>query len=153
MIKRLLPLLIISFLLVSCSKFQKLVKSTDNEKKYEMAIKYFEEKEYYRAIQLFEQIAPFFKGTDRAEKIAFYNAYSYYEQKDYILAAYYFRQFAANYPNSKNAEEAAFLSAYCNYLDSPPSSLDQSVTLEAINGLQLLLTSIPPVQEWQEPMN
>jgi outer membrane protein assembly factor BamD len=143
MIRKLLPLLIVSLMLASCSKYQKLLKSTDNEKKYETAIRYFEEKDYYRAIQLFEQILPFVKGTDRAEKVAFYNAYAYYEQKDYILASYYFRQFAANYPNSKNAEEAAFLSAYCNYLDSPPSSLDQTTTLDAINGLQLFINQHP----------
>lgn len=143
MIRKLLPLLIVSLMLASCSKFQKLLKSTDNEKKYEVAIKYFEEKDYYRAIQLFEQLQPFYRGTDKAEKIAFYSAYSYYEQKDYILAAYYFKQFAANFPNSKNAEEAAFLSAYCNYLDSPPSSLDQTTTQDAINDLQLFINQHP----------
>lgn len=143
MIRKLLPILVLSLTLASCSKFQKLLKSTDNEKKYEVAIQYFEEKDYYRAIQLFEQLQPFFRGTDRAEKIAFYTAYSYYEQKDYILAAYYFKQFAANFPNSKNAEEAAFLSAYCNYLDSPPSSLDQAVTQEAIKDLQLFINQHP----------
>lgn len=143
MIRKLLPLLIVSILLASCSKYQKLLKSSDNEKKYETAIAYFEDKDYYRAIQLFEQIQPFVKGTDKAEKVAFYHAYAYYEQKDYILASYYFRQFAANYPNSKNAEEAAFLGAYCNYLDSPPSSLDQTTTMEAINGLQLFINQNP----------
>ena len=107
--------------LSSCSKYQKLLKSTDNEEKYERAIAYYEDKDYYRAIQLFDQLQAIYRGTERAERIAFYYAYAHYEQRDYILASYYFKQFARSYPNSKNAEEAAFMSAYCSYLDSPPS--------------------------------
>ncbi len=143
MIRKLIPVIVITLLLSSCGNYQKLLKSTDNEVKYETAIKYFEEKDYYRAIQLFDQLQPFYRGTDKAEKIAFYYAYAHYEQRDYILASYYFKQFAANYPNSRNAEEAAYLSAYCNYLDSPPSSLDQNVTLDAIKGLQLFIDQYP----------
>lgn len=143
MIRKLLPFILLSLVIASCSKYQKLLKSTDNEAKYETAIKFFEEKDYYRAIQLFDQLQPFYKGTDKAEKIAFYYAYAHYEERDYILASYYFKQFAANYPNSKNAEEAAFLSAYCNYLDSPPQSLDQTTSLEAIQGLQLFINRYP----------
>lgn len=143
MIRKLLPLLLMSVIFASCSKYQKLLKSTDNEKKYDMAIQYFEDKDYYKAIQLFEQLQPYYRGTDKAEKIAFYNAYAYYEQKDYILASYYFKQFASGYPNSKNAEEAEFMSAYCNYLDSPPISLDQTTTRDAINTLQLFTNKYP----------
>lgn len=142
--KSLLPLLFGLFIiLTSCSKYQKLLKSTDNEQKYEMAFAYFEDKDYYRAIQLFDQLQAFYRGTDKAERIAFYYAYAHYEQRDYILASYYFKQFARSYPNSKNAEESAYMSAYCNYLDSPPSSLDQTVTLDAIKDLQLFINQYP----------
>lgn len=142
--KSIFPLLFsLLVVLSSCSKYQKLLKSTDNEKKYEMAMAYYESKDYYRAVQLFDQLQPFFKGTEKAEKMAFYYAYANYEQKDNILASYYFKQFAKSYPNSKNAEEAAYMSAYCNYLESPPSSLDQTVTLDAINDLQLFINQYP----------
>jgi outer membrane protein assembly factor BamD len=127
----------------SCSKYQKLLKSTDNEQKYEMAITYYEEKDYYRAIQLFDQLLPLFRGTDRAERMAYLYANAHYEQHDYILANYYFSQFSKNYPNNKNAEEAAFMAAYCNYLSSPPKSLDQAVTLSAIKDLQLFTNQYP----------
>jgi outer membrane protein assembly factor BamD len=140
-----LLLLITALLLIAtgCSKYQKLLKSADNDAKYEKAIEYFEAGDYYRAIQLFDQLQAFFRGTDRAERIAFYYAYAHYKQKDYILASYYFKQFARNYPKSNNAEEAAYLSAYCNYLESPPSSLDQQVTLDAIQDLQLFVNQYP----------
>ncbi|NTW26131.1 MAG: outer membrane protein assembly factor BamD, partial [Lentimicrobium sp.] len=81
-------LILILVVFSSCSKYQKLVKSTDNEVKYEMAIAYYEDKDYYRAIQLFDQLMPFFRGTERAELMAYYYANAHYEQKDYILASY-----------------------------------------------------------------
>jgi outer membrane protein assembly factor BamD len=136
-------LILITVVLTSCSKYQKLLKSTDNEKKYELAIAYYEEEDYYRAIQLFDQLMPFFRGTERAEKMAYYSANANYKQKDYILASYYFSQFSKNFPNSKHAEEAAFMSAYCNYLESPPVSLDQAVTFDAIKDLQLFINQYP----------
>ncbi len=136
-------LILLLAVLTSCSKYQKLLKSTDNENKYEMAITYYEEKDYYRAIQLFDQLLPFFRGTEKAERMAYYYANAHYEQKDYILASYYFSQFSTNFPTSKNAEEAAYMSAYCNYLESPPSSLDQAVTLDAIKDLQLFINRYP----------
>lgn len=143
--KKSLLLLITVLLLMTtaCSKYQKLLKSTDNEAKYNKAIEYFESGDYYRAIQLFDQLQAFYRGTDRAERIGYYYAYANYKQKDYILASYYFKQFARNFPKSSNAEEAAYLSAYCNYLESPPASLDQQVTLDAIQDLQLFANQYP----------
>ncbi|MFH1119228.1 MAG: outer membrane protein assembly factor BamD [Bacteroidota bacterium] len=142
--KSIFSLLVLAFVILSsCSKYQKLLKSQDNENKYEMAIAYYEDKDYYRAIQLFDQLMPFFRGTEKAERMAYYYANANYEQKDYILASYYFNQFSKNFPNSKHAEEAAFMSAFCNYLDSPPESLDQTVTYDAIKDLQLFINQYP----------
>jgi outer membrane protein assembly factor BamD len=92
---------------------------------------------------LFEQIQAFFKGTDKAEKIAYYNANCYYKQKDYILGGYYFKSFSTNFSTSVYAEEALYLSAYCSYLESPRSSLDQTSTKEAISSLQVFINQYP----------
>jgi outer membrane protein assembly factor BamD len=128
---------------MSCSNYQKLLKSSDNELKYSKALEFYEKGDYLKSQQLFEQIQAFFKGTDKAEKIAYYNANCYYKQKDYILAGYYFRAFSTNYSSSIYAEEALYLSAYCSYLDSPRSSLDQTSTAEAISSLQLFINQYP----------
>ncbi len=128
---------------MSCSQYQKLLKSSDNEVKYSKAIEYYEKGDFPKAQQLFEQIQAFFKGTDKAEKIAFYNANCYYKQRDYILGGYYFKTFATNFSTSSFAEEALYLSAYCSYLDSPRSSLDQTSTAEAISSLQLFINQYP----------
>ncbi|MEI6061315.1 MAG: outer membrane protein assembly factor BamD [Bacteroidota bacterium] len=135
--------LILSTLIMSCSSYQKLLKSSDNEVKYTKALEYYEKGDYLKSQQLFEQIQAFFKGTEKAEKIAYYNSYCYYKQKDYILAGYYFKSFATNFSTSVYAEESLYLSAYCSYLDSPRSSLDQTSTVEAISSLQVFISQYP----------
>lgn len=131
--------LLTMLLATSCSKYQRLLKSTDYEEKYQMAFVYYKQGDYYRAIQLFDQLIPFFRGTDRAETIAYHYAYAHYKQKDYILASFYFKRFASTFPQSEFIEEITFMSAYCKYLDSPKYSLDQTNTKEAIQELQLFI--------------
>lgn len=146
-----LPLLfLILTLLVSCGKYQKLLKSTDNELKYEKAVAYYQKGDFYRAQQLFDQLIPIVRGTDKAEMLHYYYASSHYEQKDYVLASYYFKRFARNYPNSQYAEECSFMGAYCLYLQSPSSALDQTPTLEAINELQLFVNLYPASKRIEE---
>lgn len=127
----------------SCTGHQKLLKSTDNDAKYDAAMDFYEDNDYYKALQLFQQLINFYKGTEKAEKLQYYYAYCYYEQKDFLLASYYFKRFSQNFPRSVFAEEALFLSAYCYYLDSPKSTLDQSNSIQAINELQLFIDIFP----------
>jgi len=135
--------LILSTVIMSCSPYQKLLKSSDNELKYTKALEYYESGRYTKAQQLFEQIQTFFRGTDKAELISFYNANCYFKQRDYTLGGYYFRTFATNFSTSPHAEEALYLSAYCSYRESPRSSLDQTSTSEAITSLQLFINQYP----------
>jgi len=136
-------LLIALIVLAACGKHQKLIKSTDNEAKYAAAMDYYAENDYYRALQLFQQMINFYQGTEKAEKMHFYYAYCYYHQKDNVLASYYFKKFVNDYPRSEYAEEAMFMNAYCYFLDSPVSSLDQTNTYTAIKELQLFIDLFP----------
>jgi outer membrane protein assembly factor BamD len=127
----------------SCSKYQQLMKSSDYEQKYERGVVYYNQGDYYKALQLFDAVLPFFRGTDKAEQLAYYYAYCHYYQGDHILASYYFEKFTKSFPSSKHAEECLYMSAKCKYLDSPVYSLDQTSTYEAINDLQLFLDVYP----------
>jgi outer membrane protein assembly factor BamD len=127
----------------SCSRYQKLVKSPDNELKYEKAMEFYDKGDYYKALQLFETVLPVYRGTDKAEELYYRYAYSYYHEGEYIMAAYYFKRFYASFPSSKYAEEVSFMSAYCTYLDSPKFSLDQTNTYEAIDAFQLFINRYP----------
>jgi len=134
---------LMSIVLSSCSNYNKLLKSTDNETKFEAAVDYFERKDYNRALELFDLLQAAYRGTAKGEDISYYTAYCYYHLKDYTVASYYFKRYVQSYPQYPRAEECLYMSAYCYYLDSPKYSLDQSNTYMAISELQLFIDTYP----------
>ncbi|MDW3209702.1 MAG: outer membrane protein assembly factor BamD [Reichenbachiella sp.] len=143
-------LVLMAVLAISCSEFKKLQKSTDWQMKYEAALRYYEEEEYYKASVLFDQVLPIIKGTKDAEKASFYRAYAYYHQRQYILSGSYFNEFARIYSRSEWAIEAAYMSAYSAYLQSPVYNLDQTSTYTAINEFQTFINR-NPYSEYAQP--
>lgn len=127
----------------SCSKFTKIQKSTDMEAKYTAAVNYYEQKKYYQALQLFEELITVFRGTIKAEDTYYYYSMCYFETREYTVAAYHFNNFNQTFPTSPRAEEALFKNAYCYYLDSPPVTLDQKNTIDAIRQYQLFINRYP----------
>lgn len=129
--------------LASCSGYNKLLKGNDYELKYTKAFEYYDAKKYDKALQLFEQVMPVYKGLDKGEKVMYYYTMCNYLVKDYYSAGYYFRRFAQTYPHSEYNEQAMFLGAFCYYLDSPKPSLDQESTNMAINEFEMFLSKYP----------
>lgn len=130
-------------LLFSCSKYQRLLKSGDYELKYKVAIEYYNKKDYFRALQLLEELIALYRGTAKGEDVYYYYAQSNYGTGDYTSAAYHFEIFVKTFPLSPRVEECAYLNAYCYYLDSPISSLDQENTLQAMQQFQLFVNHYP----------
>lgn len=128
---------------VACTKFRKIQKSSDWKVKYEAALKYYDEKDYFRSNTLLEEILPIIRGTEEAEYANFIYAYTYYYQKQYILSAHYFNLFTEVYGRSEYVEEAAFMNAKSLYLQSPEPTLDQTSTYEALTALQQFLNKYP----------
>ncbi len=129
--------------LVSCSEYNKVLKSSDVELKYTKAIEYYDAGEYNKALSLFDELGTLFRGSSRSEIVHYYIANCHYQLKDYYFANYYFKNFAKTYPNSPKAEDSFFRSAYCSYLNSPNPSLDQKDTEQAIDEFQLFLNRYP----------
>lgn len=129
--------------LSSCSKFRKIQKSDDIDYKYESAVKYYGEEDYYRASLLFEEVIPLLRGRPEAEDAQLKFAYCYFHQKQYILSAHYFRTFYTTYSRSTKAEEAEYMYAYSLYKQSPNANLDQTSTMEAITAMQTFLNKHP----------
>jgi len=129
--------------LLSCSKFQKIQKSTDWQEKYDASLKYYEKKDYYRASLLFEELIPIIKGKQESEKIELLLAYSYYYQKQYLMSASYFKNFFETYARSAQAEEGMYMYALSLYQDSPPHNLDQTSTFEAVDAIQTFINRYP----------
>jgi len=133
----------LSVAFISCSKYHKIQKNPDYSLKYEKALEYYDKEDYFKALNLFDQVIPFYRGTQEAESIAYKYAYAYYNQKEYILASFYFSRFHKTYPRSEHAEDCMYMAAFCKYMDSPLYKLDQTNTREAINDLQLFINTYP----------
>lgn len=144
---RIILLLSVIIFFSSC-RFQKLLKSSDYEEKYAMALEFYNQQDYNRALQLMDQIVPIFKGTAKAQELEYMYAMSYFMQSDYVLASYYFKRYYKSYPTSEQAEEALYYSAYCNYQDSPRSSLDQETTVAAIQEMKLFMARFPESKQY-----
>lgn len=138
--------LLVSILLASCSQYQKALKSDDVAVKSEAANQMYETGKYIKAIRLYEQIAPAYKGKPSAERMFFLYSNSLYKSEQYYLAGYQFENFVATYPKSEKREEAAFLAAECFYRLSPVYSLDQVDTQKALDKLQRFIDIYPNSQ-------
>lgn len=134
---------IVTLIFTSCSEYQKVLKSPNPELKYTKSIEYYEDGQYLKALPLFEELLPLYKGTEKGQKLYFFYAYANYHMDDLYQAAYHFRSYASTYSLSQYAQEALFMSAYCNYLDAPGPSLDQTPTKLALEELQIFVNTYP----------
>jgi len=127
----------------SCNEFKRILRSTDNEMKYEVAMDYYDRKDYNKALQLFDLLQSAFRSTPKGEYVAYRTAMCYYENNEFEIAGYYFNKFLQSYPFSVDAEKAAYMNAYCSYLLSPNTSLDQKNTHTAIKQLNTFIERYP----------
>jgi outer membrane protein assembly factor BamD len=141
--KKILYILLVVVLFSSCGEYQKALKSEDVAVKFEMATKLYESGKYGKAIRLFEEIAPAYRGKPQAEKMFYMFSQSYYKSRQYYLAGYQFESFASSYPKSEKIEEASYLGAKSYSMLSPSYSLDQADTHKAISKLQDFIDAYP----------
>ena len=137
------PIIISLLLLTSCGEYNKVLKSTDANVKFEYAKKAFEKGKYGQACTLLSEIVTVMKGTEHAEEALYLLGLSHFENKDYISSGAYFKTYYTHYPKGKYAELARFYSGYGYYLDSPEPQLDQTTTHKAIEELQNFLDYFP----------
>ncbi len=129
--------------LSSCGEYNKVLKSTDMQYKFDYAKKAYEQRKYMQAITLLQDLQMPMRGTENGEDATFILAMSYFENKDYLNSAVYFKNYYQRYPRGKYAELARFYCGYGYYLDSPDPQLDQTFTLKAIEELGAFLDYFP----------
>ncbi len=148
--KRFLYLLICVVTFGSCSEYHKALRSEDVASKNKLAEKLYKEEKYKKALRLFEQIVPQYRGKPQAERVMYYYADTYYQLEDYYLAGYQFERFTKSYPKSQKTEEASFKGAKSYYYLSPRYSLDQTETTKALEKLQSYINTYPESEKLKE---
>jgi len=142
-IKIIIPALVLMLGFSACNKFSKIQKSTDYEYKLVKADEYYAKKKYHKAQQLFEELFPVLKGTDKFEDLYYKYAYSFYYMGMYRDAENLFKGYLEVFPNSSRAEEVDYMRAYCFYKQSPKIDLEQVNTVKAIGMMQTFINTHP----------
>ena len=145
-----LAFFVIAVVFVGCGEYNKILKSTDNEFKYNAAIKYYNNGEYARSTPLFESLSIPFNGTTRDDTVNFYEAKGYYMLGDRVAADSYLSQFCRVFGRSGFVEEAYHLKAVNLYDMSLRSELDQSNTLNALIAINEFRTLYPQSEFWKD---
>ena len=136
--------------LTSCGEYNKVLKSTDYEYKYEAAKSYFGKGQNTKAAATLEELITILKGTDKAEESLYMLGMTYYNQGDFITASHYFSTYYNTYPRGTYTEQARFYSGKALFLDTPEPRLDQSSTYKAIQELQMFMEYFPASNRHQE---
>jgi outer membrane protein assembly factor BamD len=141
MSKRIVVFILLAGMMVSCSKFSRVLKSNDYDYKLKMADAYYAKKKYNLATQLYEELFPLYKGTQKFEDLYYKYTYCYYYQKDYLNAENLFKEFLSVFPNSSKREEMEYMRAFSYYKLSPKVPLDQTNTTRAIGLMQSFINN------------
>ena len=136
--------------LTSCGEYNKVLKSTDYEYKYEAAKSYFGKGQNTKAATILEELITIMKGTDKAEESLYMLGMTYYNQGDFITASHYFTTYYNTYPRGVYTEQARYFSGKALFLDTPEPRLDQSSTYQAIQQLQMFMEYFPNSVKKQE---
>jgi outer membrane protein assembly factor BamD len=141
--KKLLLFLLFAAGLTACSDYAKIVKGSDYSQKFVSANELYDQKEFNKAIVLYEQIYQHAPKSGEGELSYYRMAQSYYEIEDYYMAQYYYSSYMQRFPYSNKSEEVLFMIAMCSVKNSPEHSLDQTETELAISNVQQFVDRYP----------
>lgn len=136
-------MLVSALILSSCNSYNKLLKSTDYDYKYEAAKEFYTAGQYTKSYQLLEELVMVLKGSDRGEESLFMLGMCYYNLKDYETTSMYLDRYVKSYPKGEYTELARFYSGKASYMQSPDPRLDQSSTYASLSQLQDFLDFHP----------
>ena len=123
----------------SCETPEKVLKSNDLVYKKNKAIFWYNKKEYFKCIPIFEELIGLMKGRESTEDLYYMYSYANYKQGDYMISAYHFKNFYDLYPNSQYSEECLYMHAKSFQMLSPKPELDQTYTYKALESYELFL--------------
>lgn len=127
----------------ACTNLGKIQKSKDYDYKLTKADEFYGKKKYRFASQLYEELFPAFKGTQKFEDLYFKYAYCFYFLESYKDAENLFKGYLEVFPNSSRAEEMDYMRAYCFYKQSPKIDLEQVNTVKAMGMMQSFINTHP----------
>ena len=126
-----------------CSGYNKIMKASDYNAKYNLAKSLYVEGRYTNCSSILEECVIMLRGTAQAEEVVYMLANCYYNLSDYISAAQYFKNCYMTYPNGVYSEQSRFYCGKSLFLDTPDPRLDPTSTYQAIEELQVFVEGYP----------
>ncbi len=141
--KKIVVLVFVLTALASCSKYQKVLKSTDNDAKLAMIDTLMNRKKYNKAITLFEQVIQQYRGTDKAPELAVKYGDALYYSGRYPTAAGQYERYADAYALAPKVEYVKYMEGKSYAAMSATYARDQEYTDKAILRLQDYINKYP----------
>jgi outer membrane protein assembly factor BamD len=85
-------------------RYNRILKSSDYDLKLTKAKEYYDKGHYIRSSQLYEELIPVVKGTEKAEEVYYYYTWSEYNLGDLIMSQYHFKNYTRQFPMGKHVE-------------------------------------------------
>lgn len=136
-----LAILILS--LTSCGGINRVMKSTNQDYKYECAKEYYMKGKYENASLLLNDVLAGMKGSEKGDESLFLLGMCKYYSGDMVLANDYFKKYYQTYTTGSHVEEAYFYSGKALYLSTANPHLDQTDTYLAVTEFQNFLEAYP----------
>lgn len=141
--KKIILFLLVIVSLGSCSDYQKVLKSVDNEAKLVMIDTLMNRGKYSKAITLFEQVITQYRGTDKAPELALKYGEALFKNGQYPTSAGQFERYADAYAFAPKVEYALFMEGRSYAEMAAVYSKDQAYTIKAIAKLQDYINNYP----------
>jgi outer membrane protein assembly factor BamD len=142
-LKIIIPVLCIMLGFSACNQLAKIQKSKDYEYKLTKADEFYAKKKYRSAQQLYEDLFPVYKGSQKFEDLYYKYAYTFFYEDMYRDAENLFKGYLEVFPNSSRAEEVDYMRAYCFYKQSPKIDLEQVNTVKTMGMMQAFINTHP----------
>lgn len=130
--QRLLTSMVLSIFL-NCSSYQSALNSKDPDIQYELGKEYYDQKVYGKARILLESVLGHYRGKKESRDILLMLIYSCHSLKEHLAVVEYVNDFQKIFFNDEELEQLLYLKGKSLYVMSPRSSLDQTITLDALD--------------------
>jgi len=147
MFKNILFIILIFFLLFSCSKKKNVEIEPTNEEMamtvYEDAVQALKKGQAYYAGKKFKEVESLLGETEWAAKASLLAAYSQYSRSAYGKSIFDLERHIKNYPADKNLAYANYLIAICYYEQILDEKKDLDPLLKAKNQFEFVVSEYP----------
>ena len=142
MFKRVMMLLLMGLIVVSCSS-RKSKNSMSAKERLRYAMEKYNDEDYLDAKTEFRIIVLNFPGQSVVDTAQFHLGECHFKMKEYILASAEYEKLTRMFPASNYVDDAQYKIGYSNFMLSPKYALDQSSTIKAIEELQKFADDFP----------